>query len=135
MLSFLSNLIYCCSCFISRRKWDSNPRYPFEVYALSRRAPSTTRPSLRFRIAGFLHFLAKQGAIYEFFLNLQHYFEISPLNEWLKSAIISSLFLYFPNKNNSFVTAASVVLSWPLSTPIFFNRIPVSYFSISTVPA
>jgi hypothetical protein len=32
-----------------RRGWDSNPRYPFGVYTLSRRAPSTTRtPLLRF---------------------------------------------------------------------------------------
>ena len=30
-----------------RREWDSNPRYPCEVYTLSKRAPSATRPSLR----------------------------------------------------------------------------------------
>jgi Predicted Permease Membrane Region len=30
-----------------RREWDSNPRYPFEVHALSRRVPSAARPSLR----------------------------------------------------------------------------------------
>ncbi len=30
-----------------RRERDSNPRYAFGVYALSRGAPSTTRPSLR----------------------------------------------------------------------------------------
>ncbi len=30
-----------------RRVRDSNPRYPFGVYTLSRRAPSTTRPTLR----------------------------------------------------------------------------------------
>ena len=29
-----------------QRGRDSNPRYPFEVYTLSRRAPSTTRPPL-----------------------------------------------------------------------------------------
>ncbi len=29
-----------------RRRWDSNPRYPFGVYTLSRRAPSTTRTPL-----------------------------------------------------------------------------------------
>ena len=29
-----------------RRLRDSNPRYPLEVYTLSRRAPSTTRTSL-----------------------------------------------------------------------------------------
>jgi hypothetical protein len=27
--------------------WDSNPRYAFDVYALSRRAPSTARPPIR----------------------------------------------------------------------------------------
>lgn len=32
-----------------RRGWDSNPRDPFEVYSLSRGAPSTTRPPLRCR--------------------------------------------------------------------------------------
>ncbi len=29
-----------------QRGRDSNPRYPFGVYTLSRRAPSTTRPPL-----------------------------------------------------------------------------------------
>src|SRR6266446_6368041 len=32
---------------LMRREWDSNPRYPFGVYTLSRRAPSATRTSLR----------------------------------------------------------------------------------------
>jgi hypothetical protein len=32
--------------FLLRRLRDSNPRYPLEVYTLSRRAPSTTRTSL-----------------------------------------------------------------------------------------
>ena len=27
--------------------WDSNPRYAFDVYTLSRRAPSTARPPIR----------------------------------------------------------------------------------------
>src|SRR5690606_8798357 len=30
-----------------RKGWDSNPRYGFAVYALSRRAPSTARPPFR----------------------------------------------------------------------------------------
>ena len=30
-----------------RRERDSNPRYPFEVYSLSRGALSTTQPSLQ----------------------------------------------------------------------------------------
>ncbi len=30
-----------------RMGWDSNPRYAFDVYALSRRAPSTARPPIR----------------------------------------------------------------------------------------
>ncbi len=29
-----------------RMRWDSNPRYAFDVYALSRRAPSTARPPI-----------------------------------------------------------------------------------------
>ena len=32
---------------LQRRGWDSNPRYPFRVYTLSRRAPSATRPPLQ----------------------------------------------------------------------------------------
>lgn len=32
--------------FFLRREGDSNPRYAFDVYTLSRRAPSTARPSL-----------------------------------------------------------------------------------------
>ena len=40
----------------SIRKWrsgrDSNPRYGFAVYSLSRRAPSTTRPPLRISLEG-----------------------------------------------------------------------------------
>lgn len=31
---------------------DSNPRYAFDVYSLSRRAPSTTRPPLRIALEG-----------------------------------------------------------------------------------
>ena len=29
-----------------RREWDSNPRWAFDPYSLSRGAPSTARPSL-----------------------------------------------------------------------------------------
>ncbi len=32
--------------FRLRREWDSNPRYPFGVNTLSKRAPSATRTSL-----------------------------------------------------------------------------------------
>ena len=35
------------TAFLKRRGWDSNPRYPFEIYAISNRAPSTTRPPLQ----------------------------------------------------------------------------------------
>ena len=34
-------------CMTRRRGRDSNPRYPFEVYTLSRRALSTTQTPLR----------------------------------------------------------------------------------------
>ncbi|MEY2704543.1 MAG: hypothetical protein RL407_605 [Bacteroidota bacterium] len=34
------------SGFFPQRGRDSNPRYPFGVYTLSRRAPSTTRTPL-----------------------------------------------------------------------------------------
>ena len=43
----------CIELFIKvsenwRRVRDSNPRYPFGVYTLSRRAPSTTRTTLHY---------------------------------------------------------------------------------------
>ncbi len=37
----------CVSYENWRMGWDSNPRYAFDVYALSRRAPSTARPPIR----------------------------------------------------------------------------------------
>ncbi len=39
------NVLICDTSWRSGR--DSNPRYAFDVYSLSRRAPSTTRPPLR----------------------------------------------------------------------------------------
>ena len=36
--------------FYLRRERDSNPRYAFDVYTLSRRAPSTTRTPLLFSL-------------------------------------------------------------------------------------
>ncbi len=36
-----------------QRGRDSNPRYTFGVYTLSRRAPSTTRPPLYFGLKGW----------------------------------------------------------------------------------
>ncbi len=35
--------------FVWRREWDSNPRWALDPYTLSRRAPSTARPSLLIR--------------------------------------------------------------------------------------
>jgi hypothetical protein len=45
-----------------RTRWDSNPRYPFEVYTLSRRAPSTARPPVHLRRRGIItpHRLGKR---------------------------------------------------------------------------
>src|SRR5712675_2170318 len=40
---------------IQRRLRDSNPRYPLEVYTLSRRAPSTTRTSLHYIFTATIH--------------------------------------------------------------------------------
>ena len=48
-----------------RRERDSNPRYPFGVHTLSRRAPSTARPSLR-----VLTFICYFNKLY----NVQKYF-------------------------------------------------------------
>ena len=47
VLSFLVNTTSWWVFTIWRREGDSNPRYPFGVYALSRRASSTTPASLR----------------------------------------------------------------------------------------
>lgn len=44
------------SCYVVRRERDSNPRYPFEVYTLSRRAPSTTRTPLLFGLQNYENF-------------------------------------------------------------------------------
>ena len=48
--------LFSLVCQILRTSWrsgrDSNPRYAFGVYSLSRRAPSTTRPPLRMRRKG-----------------------------------------------------------------------------------
>ena len=41
-IGFCLNSIRICP-EVQRRRRDSNPRYPFEVYTLSRRAPSTAR--------------------------------------------------------------------------------------------
>ena len=45
-----------------RRERDSNPRRAFDPYALSRGAPSTTRPSLRLTQTLFFQWLASAGA-------------------------------------------------------------------------
>ena len=45
-----------------RTEGDSNPRYALNVYTLSRRAPSTTRPPVR--CASFLNLLRKTTARY-----------------------------------------------------------------------
>ena len=39
----------CRARFVWRREWDSNPRWALDPYTLSRRAPSTARPSLLVR--------------------------------------------------------------------------------------
>ena len=46
---------------VLRREGDSNPRNPFGVYTLSRRASSTTRASLLNSQTGTLHLLTRKG--------------------------------------------------------------------------
>jgi len=60
---------------------------------------------------------------------------ISPRNDLFKFAIIVCFELNRPNKNISFVTAASVVISYPLTTPSLSRAILVSYIPISTLPS
>ncbi len=51
-----SELILNGSILVLRREGDSNPRYPFGVYSLSRRASSTTPASLREMAAQFTNY-------------------------------------------------------------------------------
>ena len=48
ILLSIQGLWYCMNFMnqYQRREWDSNPRYPFGVHTLSKRAPSATRTSL-----------------------------------------------------------------------------------------
>ena len=46
-----------------RREGDSNPRYAFDVYTLSRRASSTTRASLLMKILNYVIGIAAKGAM------------------------------------------------------------------------
>jgi hypothetical protein len=52
--SFLINLYW-------RSRRDSNPRYAFDVYTLSRRAPSTTRPLLRAPVCATASLLEREN--------------------------------------------------------------------------
>ena len=46
-----------------RREGDSNPRYAFDVYTLSRRASSTTRASLLMKILNYVIGIAAKSAM------------------------------------------------------------------------
>ena len=51
----------CICAFALRREGDSNPRYAFDVYTLSRRASSATRASLQISVdKGSVFFLSFQ---------------------------------------------------------------------------
>ena len=71
-----------------RKEGDSNPRYAFDVYTLSRRASSTTR-------ASFLNLRQKayRGASYNFFCNSTPYFTAKVVF-FFKSLNISQKNLY-----------------------------------------
>jgi hypothetical protein len=68
------------------------------------------------------------------FLIATYQIVISPRNDRFKLAIISCFEVNLPNKNISFVTAASLVISYPLTTPSPSSAILVSYMPISTLP-
>lgn len=53
--------LLCILLCLTRRERDSNPRYPFEVYTLSRRAPSTTRTPLHYGVAKVVFFLISKA--------------------------------------------------------------------------
>ena len=57
----ISYLVIICVNYFLRREGDSNPRNPFGVYTLSRRASSTTRASLLNSQTGTLHLLTRKG--------------------------------------------------------------------------
>ena len=46
-----------------RREGDSNPRYAFDVYTLSRRASSTTRASLLMKTSNYVIGIAAKSAM------------------------------------------------------------------------
>ena len=108
-----------------RRGRDSNPRSPFGAYALSRRAPSTTRPPLLLKIT---------AKIRNYFHTIYNSVS-SPRRFFSRNFLTHLLSEYWPNKKNNFATAASVVQSLPPVTPAFLSALPVEYVSISTRPA
>ena len=139
-----------------RRERDSNPRYPFGVYTLSRRAPSTTRPSLptpNLLNAGTYPFnrLAKlqkieyaqkikgftstQQVLKESLFNYSLIYRLhSPTIDWAKNVSIKLFPLFCPNANISLIHAASVLRSAPFITPNFLSFTDVSYLPCTTGP-
>lgn len=68
-----------------RRLRDSNPRYPLEVYTLSRRAPSTTRTSLQF-FAFALSYGGQEGCKFTVcYRSLNNFFAFSVVNSAISS--------------------------------------------------
>ena len=103
-----------------QRERDSNPRY-VAIYTLSKRAPSATRPPLYFVTA------AKNIKKNELEKLKSNYYIISPRNEVSKIVLKSFEAIFWLNKYINFVIAASVVMSLPEMTPIFFMPVLVSY--------
>jgi hypothetical protein len=124
--------------FLSAERAGFEPAIPFQVYTLSRRAPSTTRtPLLQLFRVNLLRSANMGAQINQEFTpearRPELYTDISPASD----LEISSRHFSGPNSpsnNISLVIAASVVRSAPPITPISRRFLLVSYRPCVTVP-
>jgi hypothetical protein len=91
-------------------------------------------------ISPFFHRSLGEGGISVWRRKIQKYFyisacyEISPASEIFKDSTTLSFEEYVPRRCMSFVTEASDVISFPLTTPAASICLLVSYNPISTLP-
>lgn len=134
--NFLLRLVMCTYCSavgnkdlqkgFLRREWDSNPRY-LAVNTLSKRARSATLTPLRET--------GRNKTIKQASAKCRQ--EICAVNSPASDFPIISLTFtgsYSPSNSISLVTAASLVISAPLITPIRSKSLLVSYRPCITMP-
>ena len=113
---------------LSQRGWDSNPRYSY---------PYTNFPGLLLQPLGHLSILfeaAKNNKKFQLRKLNPFFYDNSPRNEVSKIVLKTAGATFCPKRYINLVTAASVVLSLPEITPIFFNCELVSYCPMLTLP-